>query len=257
MSVLLGVSLLKEGLSQCSAPRQKWLEHNAGPWLREKLPSMWAGIDGKNFLRSIVQCEIYPICFLELYELEHPKVISKMLQKPAVISFALKVMPVVHQTITWARCQTDGTTRTVVAPSMGQRGACSEGARTGVMAETAGACQTDGDLTPISMMTLIDQTTSVMISIPIRDLAIGYENSRGEEAHHCKMRNGDEVDLGLPFLLITGNLKEVVQTVGLLVLGKDGDLQMTDIHGILRMHASEEGGMRGKNKSISLSWVKG
>lgn len=26
------------GLSQCNAPRQKWLEHNAGPWLREKLP---------------------------------------------------------------------------------------------------------------------------------------------------------------------------------------------------------------------------
>lgn len=31
-------SLLKEGLSQCSAPREKWLQHSAGPWLREKLP---------------------------------------------------------------------------------------------------------------------------------------------------------------------------------------------------------------------------
>lgn len=32
------VSLLKEGLSPCSAPREKWLEHNAEPWLKEKLP---------------------------------------------------------------------------------------------------------------------------------------------------------------------------------------------------------------------------
>lgn len=71
------------------------------------------------------------------------------------------------------------------------------------------------------------------------------------------MRNGDEVDLGLPFLLITGNLKEVVPTGGLLVLGKDGDLRMTDTHGILRMRASEEGETRGKNESLSLSWVKG
>lgn len=127
---------------------------------------------------------------------------------------------------------------------MGLRGACSEGARTGVMAGTAGACPTDGDLTPTSTMTSIGPTTSGMISTLTRDLAIGYESSRGEEARHCKMRNGDEEDLGLPFLLITGNLKEVVPTGGLLVLGKDGDLQMTDIHGIPRMRASEEGETR-------------
>lgn len=71
------------------------------------------------------------------------------------------------------------------------------------------------------------------------------------------MRNGDEVDLGLPFLLITGSLREVVPTVGPLVLGKDEDLQMTDTHEILRMHASEEGETRGKSESISLPWVKG
>lgn len=112
------------------------------------------------------------------------------------------------------------------------------------MAGTAGACPTGGDLTPISTMTSIAPTTSVTISTRTRDLAIDYGSSRGEEAHHCKMRNGDEVDLGLPFLLITGNLKEVVPTVGPLGLGKDGDLQMTDTHGILRMHASEEGEMR-------------
>lgn len=112
------------------------------------------------------------------------------------------------------------------------------------MVETAGACQIDEDLTQISMMTLIDQMTSVTTSIQTRDLAIDYGNLRGEEAHHCKMRNGDEVDLGLPFLPITGNLKAGVQIVALLVLGKDGDLQMIDIHGILRTHGSEEDEMR-------------
>lgn len=171
--------------------------------------------------------------------------------------FSLKVTPVVHQTTTWALSQIEGTTRTVVALIMGLREGCFEVARSGVMVETAGACQIDEDLTQISMMTLIDQMTSVTTSIQIRDLAIDYGNLRGEEAHHCKMRNGDEVDLGLPFLPITGNLKAGVQIVALLVLGKDGDLQMIDIHGILRMHGSEEDETRGKNKSIRSSWVKG
>lgn len=171
--------------------------------------------------------------------------------------FSLKVTPVVHQTITWALSQIEGTTRTVVVLIMGLREGCFEVARSGVMVETAGACQIDEDLTQISMMTLIDQMTSVTTSIQIRDLAIDYGNLRGEEAHHCKMRNGDEVDLGLPFLLITGNLKEGVQTVALLVLGKEGDLQMIDIHGILRMHGSEEDEMRGKDMSTHCFWVRG
>lgn len=163
----------------------------------------------------------------------------------------------VHQTITWALSQIEGTTRTVVVPIMGPREGCFEVARSGVMVETAGACQIDEDLTQISMMTLIDQMTSVMTSIQIRDLAIDCGNLRGEEAHRCKTKNGDEVDLGLPFLPITGNLKEGVQTVGLLVLGKDGDLRMIDIHGILRMHGSEGDEMRGKNKSTHLLGVQG
>lgn len=125
------------------------------------------------------------------------------------------------------------------------------------MAGTAGACPTGGALTPISTMTSTGPTTSGMISTQIRDLATGYESSRGEEAPHCKMRNGGEVDLGLPSLLTTGSLREVVPTGGLLVPGKEGDLQMTDIPGILRTHDSEEGETRGKDKSISLSWVEG
>lgn len=67
LSVLLGVSFLREGLSQCSAAWEKWLEHSARPWLREKLPQMWAGIHRKNFPGNIVSCEMYPLYFLELW----------------------------------------------------------------------------------------------------------------------------------------------------------------------------------------------
>lgn len=197
---------------------------------------------------------MYPVCFLELYEAEHPEMISKLLLR---FFLSLKAMPVGHPTITWARCRTDGTSRTAAAPSTGPTGACSEGGRTGVTAGTAGACPTGGDPTPISTTTSIGRTTSATISTQTRDLAIDYGSSRGEEARHCRMRNGDEAGLGLPSLLITGSSKEVVPAVGLPVPGKDGDLRMTDTHGILRMRASGEGEMRGKSKAISLSWVKG
>lgn len=174
-----------------------------------------------------------------------------------LLHLSLQVMLVALQTITWALSQTEGMIRTVVLQIMVLREDRSEVVRSGVMVGTTGACLIDEDLIQISMMTLSGQMTSVMISIQTKDLAIGYVTLRGEEAHHYKMRNGDEVAQGLPFPLITGNLKEGAQTVGLLGHGKDGDLRMRDIHGILKKHDSVEDGMRGKNKSSQCFWIKG
>lgn len=152
----------------------------------------------------------------------------------------IKVTTVAHQTITWVLSQKEGMTKTVVVQIMVLREDHSEVARNGVMVGTTGACLIDEDLTRIFMMTLIDQ----MIFIQTSDLATGCVNLRGEEAHCYKMRNGDEVAPGLPFPLITGTLREGVQIVALLGLGKDGDLLMRDTHVNLKMHDSGEDGMK-------------
>lgn len=162
----------------------------------------------------------------------------------------LKGILVGHQIITWVLCQTEGMTKTVVAQILALRGAPFEVAKSGPMVERTEACQIDGDLTQISVMTLTDQMNFVMTSIQTSDLATAYVNLRDGEARP-KKRNGDVVVPARLSLLITGSsMREIaeVQIVDQLDLGMDVDLQMSDFLMILRMHDTEEDGMKGKKK---------
>lgn len=158
----------------------------------------------------------------------------------------IKVILVVHQTITWVLCQKGGMSQTVGVQIMALKGAPSEVARNGVMAERTGGCQTDEDLIQISTMTLTDQRSFVKISIQRSGLATAYVNLRDGEAHH-KKRNGDEGVQVLLSHLTTGiSTKQMAgaQIEGLLDPGMAGDFQMSDSLMILRIHAIEEEEMK-------------
>ncbi|KAL8187551.1 UNVERIFIED_CONTAM: hypothetical protein K2H54_050941 [Gekko kuhli] len=159
----------------------------------------------------------------------------------------IKVILVVHQTITWALSQKEGMIKTVVVLIMALREVPFEVAKIGAMLETVEACKTDEDLIQISMMILTDQMNFVMTSIQTSDLATVYVNLRDGEAHP-KKTNGDVVVQALPFPLITENLmkeRDGALIVDLLDLGMDGDLQMSDFLMILKMHGTGEEEMKG------------
>lgn len=163
----------------------------------------------------------------------------------------LKVILVVHQTITWALCQKGGMSQTVGVQIMALRGAPSEVAKNGVMAERTGGCQTDEALIQISTMTLTDRRSFVKISIQRSDLATACVNLRDGEAHH-KKRNGDEEVQVLLSHLTTGiSTKQMAgaQIGDLLDLGMVGDFQMSDSLMILRIQDIEEEERKSKNTS--------
>ncbi|KAM9664054.1 pre-mRNA 3' end processing protein WDR33 isoform 3-T3 [Trichechus inunguis] len=142
-----------------------------------------------------------------------------------------QVTPVARRTITWAPCQRGGMTR-AVALTMVQRGGLSGAAR------TAGAPRTGAVLTPSSLMTSADLTTSTLTNV----LATGYVNLRGEEDLYHKKRSGGEGVQDLHFLLITGTSAK--ETAGARLeyprgRGKAADLGMKDFPGILRTRVFE------------------
>uniref|UniRef100_A0ACB8FAF2 Uncharacterized protein n=1 Tax=Sphaerodactylus townsendi TaxID=933632 RepID=A0ACB8FAF2_9SAUR len=158
----------------------------------------------------------------------------------------IKVILVVHQTITWLLSQKEDMIRIVVVLIMALRGVPFEEAKTGVMVETVEVCKTDEDLIQISMMILTDQMNFVMTFIQTRDLATAYVNLREGEARP-KKTNGDVEVQALLSPLITENLvkeRAGVQIVDLLDLGMDGDLQMSDFLMTLKIHGTGEEGMK-------------
>lgn len=135
------------------------------------------------------------------------------------------------QTITWAQCQRGGTSR-AAALSTVPRGGLSGAAR------TAGVPLIGVALTPNSLMTSADQTTST----PTSALATGYENLRGEEALYHKKRSGGVGALGLHSPLTTGSsVKGMpgVQPGAPQGRGKAADLETTASPGTLRTRGSE------------------
>lgn len=119
-----------------------------------------------------------------------------------------------------------------MAQSTGLRGALSGVAR------TAEAHPTGEVLIQTFLMTSADQRTSTLTNA----LATGYVNLKDEEDLYHRKRSGDEGDLGLHFLLITGNsVREMVgvQPEALQGRGKAVDLETNDFPGIRRTHVSE------------------